>query len=831
MPPAFSRATILVVEDEILVARDIALQLVALGYEPVGHAIRGEEALELAGKLQPDLVLMDIQLTGSMDGIAAAQAIRNQFALPVVFLTAFAADDIMERIRLAGTFDCILNPFSQRELRAVIEMALYKQAAQAKLSLSEAFSSAILDSVSAEIVVLDQLGIIIAVNEPWCRWALEKNIGRAAPAPPVGVGSNYLAACQVGDGFALKEDGRRAADGIQSVLDGNLASFSLEYACHSRDHKRWSGMSVTPLRLKRRGAVVAHTDITDRKLAEELSAAHFEIFGTHFVSAIMQDISQRKQAEQALIAARDQAQASARHKALFLANMSHEIRTPINGIMGLTELVLGTELESEQREHLELAYASASGLLGVINDVLDFSKIEAGKLELEDLCIDLRQTLNEAVRPLGLRASAKGLRLLLRVADDVPQQVRGDPSRLRQIISNLADNAIKFTQAGEVVVRVLPELTSAAEVQLHFAVHDTGVGIPEHRLEAIFESFTQVDNSTHRDHGGTGLGLAVCSRLVQLMRGSIWAESQTGLGSVFHFILPFGRQLTPGIPPDFNKVLAHPAQVHASKSLQILLAEDNPVNQKFVVGILTRAGHLVVVAQDGQEAVDLAITMPFDIIVMDLLMPVIDGFHATRLIREHGITVPIIAVTAHALKGLREQCLAAGMTDYLSKPVRGSTLLAKLAELQGDDLGVAAPAPIPAQQVAQTVSQDAPFLLIDLASALELTDGDVAMLRTMADMVLTQIKGDLPGLRTLASAQDGHGLHKAAHRLKASLASVGANAAHAACLALENMALAQRSMEFDAGMARLDDALARVIPELIRLAQTPDLQPRIENGN
>jgi PAS domain S-box-containing protein len=980
-----------------------------------------------------------------MDGIAAAQAIRDQFDLPVVFLTAFAADHIVARARLAGPFDCILNPFSQRELRAVIEMALYKHEAQTKLSLSEAFTRAILDSVSSEIAVLDAHGIIIAVNEPWSRFAMENSNGFAAPVLPGGVGTSYLTAGRSSASSAPDEETRKAAEGIQAVLDGRLASFSLEYACHSPSQKRWFSMSVTPLRLQRRGAVVAHTDITDRKLAEaelhqsheilrailettqdgfwmidhhgqlldvnpaycqqsgytrqellgmrisdlevlesalaikahtqrilergsdlfesvhqrkdgstwhvevnvscrdilggrlfvflrdisqrrqieqelresealfrailetakdaivtadssgtivkwnkgaelifghapaeavgqpltlliphrfreahlagisricaggqarlmgtlmeqvglhrngcefplELSVASLEIFGTIFFTAVIRDISQRKQAEQELIAARDEARASVQRKAVFMANMSHEIRTPMNGIMGLTELVLGTELKPEQREHLELAYSSANGLLTVINDVLDFSKIEAGKLELEDLCIDLRQTLNDALRPLGLLAARKGLRLVMWTADDIPQHLRGDPSRLRQIVSNLVDNAIKFTAAGEVRVRVLPELTSATTVKLHFAVSDTGGGIPAHRLGAIFEAFTQVDSSTHRDYGGTGLGLAVCHRLVQLMNGSIWVESQIGRGSVFHFILPFGRQLTTDVQLESNKVMPRTLQMRASKSLQILLAEDNPVNQRFVVGILTRAGHQVVVAQHGQEAVDHALVMPFDVILMDLLMPVIDGFRATRLIREHGITTPIIALTAHALKGLREECLAAGMTDYLSKPVRGSALLAKLAELQGDELGLDAPA-------AETAVDDSPALLLDLASALSLTDGDLSMVQTMAGMVVTQIQDDLPGLRTLSFAQDGRGLCAAAHRLKASLSSVGASAAHTACLALENLALQDRIMEFGAGMARLEDELARVIPELTRLANQADLQLRTENGN
>ncbi len=525
------------------------------------------------------------------------------------------------------------------------------------------------------------------------------------------------------------------------------------------------------------------------------------------------DITDGKEMLTRLEQARAAADAANRSKSEFLANMSHEIRTPMNGILGMTELTLDTRLDATQREYLTMVKSSADSLLSLLNDILDFSKIEAGKLTFESIDFNLRDSLDDTMKILGLRAHEKGLELACQVLPDVPDRLRGDPTRLRQIVFNLAGNAIKFTSKGEVVLRVEIEEESDAESVLHFSVKDTGIGIPIDKQRDVFEAFTQVDSSTTRKYGGTGLGLAITVRLVKMMDGRIWLESEPGRGSTFHFtgrfslpdtapdkreptgldtlrdlpvlvvddnltnrlilqqsllgwqmrptlatsgeqaeqflelakvkgamfrlvlldskmagmdgfalaeriqhdpqlagvlvimltsaglrgdaarcrklgiraylpkpvkqsdlLLCIRRLLDPQNPTEDSAPLVTVHSLHeARRRLTILLAEDNTVNQKLAVRLLEKRGHAVVAVETGKAAVEALATRSFDLVLMDIQMPEMDGLEATMVIREGekktGRHIPIVAMTANAMVGDKEQCLLAGMDAYVSKPL------------------------------------------------------------------------------------------------------------------------------------------------------------------
>ncbi len=640
------------------------------------------------------------------------------------------------------------------------------------------------------------------------------------------------------------------------------------------------------------------------------------------------------------------AESASKAKSDFLASMSHEIRTPMHGIIGMTELISQTHLTEEQREYLDIIRVSGDALLSLINDILDFSKIEAGRFELENIGFSLRDALGDTMESVAVQADNKGLELAFHVAQNVPDLLTGDPTRLRQIIVNLVGNAIKFTEHGEVVVDVSTKFTNAGEATLHFVVSDTGIGIPKDKLQDVFRSFTQIDTGMSRKYGGTGLGLAIAVKLAAMMEGRLWAESQLGKGSHFHFVVKFrvrekdvlsrdqpekpvdlrgmavlviddnatNRRILEEMLTSFgmkptcvNGASAALAAVQVAQNLgspfpltiidaqmpemdgfelseklsrlaaapkpiimmltslgrrgdadlcrqmgisaylkkpirqselfaaiqatfgmsrkasesaelvtrhtirerkrlvRILVVEDNLVNQTLAVRLLEKRGYSVSVCGNGKEAFQALEKDSFDIILMDVEMPEMNGFDATRIIREKekvsGEHIPIVAMTAHAMNGDRERCLASGMDAYISKPVSSEELFSIIEEYANGMIG-AAPA-----------KTNEP---IDTAKLMERMAGDTELLRELVAMFLDESPKLLVKIKEAVTNNDPEVLHSVAHSLKGSVGNFAAPEAADAALHLENIGKNRDMTDAREALAVLERELARVQERLVQ---------------
>lgn len=512
---------------------------------------------------------------------------------------------------------------------------------------SEEFSRSIIDSSKDCIKLLDLKGRLLYMSKGGQELLEIKDI------------NSYLHKAWIN--LWDKETRKEARKTVKKATSGNTASFQGYFPTEKGTRKYWD-IIVSPM-FDKNGKVEC-------------------------LLAISRDITKYKEAEEALREAKTSAERAGQAKSEFLANMSHEIRTPMNAIIGMTNLALQQKVPGKVRKYLEVVRTTSDSLLGIINDILDFSKIESDKLNIENIQFSLHDILAKLIEMFDQKASETGIQLSIDTKNDVPDLLVGDPLRLGQVLLNLVSNAIKFTQKGEVAINITCLKKSSAKTQLQFSVTDTGIGIAKDKIGIVFNAFEQADGTTTRKHGGTGLGLSISKKLVNLMGGDIRLKSALGKGSTFTFTVPFGYQSVTSRfvnPAHFTCKKTLPLKTNLPKGLRILLVEDNAFNQMLAQEVLEDAGISVQVANNGKQALAVLNKQNFDAILMDIQMPEMDGFEATGLIRKRKklAKIPIIAMTAHAMRGDRQKCIDAGMDDYLTKPFQPEEIYAVLARFTG----------------------------------------------------------------------------------------------------------------------------------------------------
>ena len=822
---------------KVLVVDDVSDNVKLLSYELEDHghtvlvAYNGEQALTMARSERPDVILLDVMMP-VMDGIETCRRLKQDpetEPIPVIMVSARDQEaDVMFGLE-AGAQDYVTKPFNSQVVAARVRTAARSKAAYDELETRVRERTAMLSEVNAALTASERRYRFLADAMPQLVWT----------ARPDGYLDYYNERWYEFTGMPRGEDCDPSWEPVihpddrqmckdswnHSIRTGEPYQIEYRFLDNRTGEYRWHlgrAMLVRSETGEGDHWVGTCTDIVEQKRAEKaLRQAYDEVemrvrertAELALANESLQiEVAERSRAESEALKAREVAETATRAKGEFLANMSHEIRTPMNGILGMTELALETTQDPRQKEYLGLVKSSAEALLTIINDILDFSKIEAGKLDLDTVPFRLRDLIADTLAVLAPRAHAKPLKLIRRIAPEVPDALIGDPGRIRQVILNLVGNAIKFTESGEVVVSVELQPDGKGPGSLRFSIADTGIGIPVEKRMTIFEPFEQADGSTTRKYGGTGLGLSISAKLVALMGGRIWVEGAVGQGSIFLFDAELGldsetAQRDHGLLDRKANLIVH--DLATTRPLRILLADDHPINQKVAAGLLERMGHAVTVVADGRAALQAWREGRFDLILMDIQMPEMDGFETLAAIRaieqQSGNHGPIVALTAHAMSGDRERCLKAGFDEYLSKPIRSDRLREVIESLANS-------AVVQSQPVVEPISPAEPEF--DPAAALDCVGGNPELLVEIMHLFFDDCPRLLAEMNSAISRSDASTLMRRGHTLRGMAGNFAMTAVVDAASRLESMGKAEELGAARAALEELSEAIERVRPAL-----------------
>lgn len=734
---------IYLVEDERLVALDIRNHLINIGHDVIGVSYSGEDCLEKIEGLKPDLILMDINLDGNLTGIETANIIHETKNVPIVFLTAYTDDQTLIDIKKTGYYGYVTKPFKQIDLKTEIQFTYdrflkllkIKEAqdfSTQTLKQTEEFFEQVVNNVSDIIYRIDLKGYFTYVN--------------SSAIQQTGFSKEELMHMKYTNLISL-EFKQKAFFFFKNIFQNKVENSYFEFPLVTKNNSEiWIGQKIHLLKY-------------------DNSIVGFQV--------VARDITQEKIFKEQLIIAKKNAEKTAQVKSQFLANMSHEIRTPLNGIIGLNHLLEKTELTEKQRSYTNAISRSSAQLMGIINDVLDLSKIEAGKMDSIKTEFDIHELLRSVVSILEIRANEKNLSLSTEIDSDVPQFVIGDEIHLNQILYNILGNAIKFTEKGEVKLKVTLIEDFDDEKTIQFTITDSGIGMEEEVKEKIFDAFTQAESETTRKFGGTGLGLAIVQNLVELQGGTIDVKSKLNHGSCFTIRLKY-------LEAKINSIDSNSKQEDdflQLKDRRVLLVEDNFVNQMVTKDLLVEKGVEVLVAENGQVALDVLQNEQFDLILMDMQMPVLDGFQAMKRIRDSDDqqlkNIPILALTANVIQTEIKKCHEFGANDYLAKPFKPDFLYAKILKLIPS---------IEKTAVVESFYEDK----IDWETLKMFTNGKENLLQSTLQHLLISFKEDFVTWNTALLEKNNEQLRSIAHKIKPNFLLLGMNNIGELCMEIEH---------------------------------------------